>query len=113
MYSPLGGCVQPSYVFLGATLPLTGIGARGPGARGSEVLFTEMGPFGLAGVKPFEFAPVGLEGTFGLRTGFFRGLRGSAALSLRVNCGAPPLLGVGVRPFDMPDGDADILGLFL
>lgn len=75
------------------------------------MLFNDVGPFGLAGVKPFKFAPAGFEGTFGLRIGFFRGLRGSAALGLRVNCGAPPLLGVGVGvpPFDMPDGEADIL----
>lgn len=111
MYSPLGGWVQPSYVCLGATLPLIGIGPLGPGARGPVMLFNDVGPFGLAGVKPFKFAPAGFEGTFGLRIGFFRGLRGSAALGLRVNCGAPPLLGVGVGvpPFDMPDGEADIL----
>jgi hypothetical protein len=72
-----------------------------------------VGPLGLlAAIKPVgfvgRFALAGFGFMFGLRMGFFRGRKGSAGFGLRVYCGPPPLLGVGVgvRPFDMAEGES-------
>jgi hypothetical protein len=58
-----------------------------------------------AGRGPFGRGADGFGGPFGRRTGFLRGLNGSAALGLRMNWGGPPF-GVGVCPFDWPEGEA-------